>query len=233
MERTSINKLKDYLREESPLLGSPDFMKLIAISGKSLNKPADRIFARIVKIALNEFEKLNPLYLYGRLPLSQKVDDGIYVFEDNFGDYLAGTIDEDYLQLVPTSIINIAGSWIYQYRDYVYSPPVLSISSYLYNSDIFYACRRPVLLTFNEDGITLSDDSFIYGLNIDGDAVNRWFLRYLEYEVLIYLREQKNNLSYPDMPIDFLASLPERISEVFNILEGYRQSPIKNAELLR
>lgn len=229
MYRTSINKLKDYLRESSATLGSPDFMLLLGISAPH-NSSADRVFARILKLALNEFEKLNPLYLYGVLP---NTDDQVFIFQENFGDYLAGTLDESYIQLVPTSIISLSGSWVYQYRDYVYSAPCLSLTGYPYNNEIYYATRRPVLLTFDPSGKDITDDSYLYCLDIDGGAVDRWFLRYLEYEVLIYLRDQKNNISYPDMPIDFLSGLPERIAEVYQILETYRQSPVKNAELLR
>lgn len=230
MFRTSINRLKDYLRESSATLGSPDFMLLLGTSAPA-GSSADRVFARILKLALNEFEKLNPLYLYGVLPPT--VNENVYTFQDNFGDYLAGTIDESYIQLVPTTIISLSGSWVYQYRDYLYSPPCLSLMGYPYNNEIYYATRRPVMLTFDSQGKNITNDSFVYCLDIDGRAVDRWFLRYLEYEVLIYLRDQKNNLMYPDMPIDFLSGLSERISEVYQVLETYRQSPIKNAELLR
>lgn len=230
MYRTSINKLKDYLRESSATLSSPDFMLLLGTSAPD-NSSADRVFARILKLALNEFEKLNPLYLYGTLP--ESANNQVYTFVDNFGDYLAGTIDEGYIQLVPTTIINVAGSWVYQYRDYVYSAPHLSLAGYPYNKEIYYACRRPVMLTFDEDGKNITPDSFVYCLDIDGRAVDRWFLKYLEYEVLVYLRDQKNNLMYPELPIDFLSGLPERIAEVSQVIDSYRQSPIKNAELLR
>lgn len=228
MDRTRINDLKQYLRDSSATLGSPDFMFLLDTS--SDGRGGDHVFARIVYDTLAEYEKLSPVYLYS--PVIAE-GDGMYEFKDNFGDYLAGTLPENYITLIPSTIINATGSWIYSYRSYTYTPPWLSYIGSPYGNQVYYAARRPVLLCWDESGRNITDDSYIYFLDVLNHAEHRRFLEYLEYQVLIYLRDQKNNLSYPDNPIDFLAGLPERINEVWQKLEGYRNSPFKNAQLLR
>lgn len=228
MDRTRINDLKGYLRSSSATLGSPDFMELLEISSEG--KGGDHVFARIIKDTLNEFEKLSPVYLYS--PVISE-GDGMYEFQDTFADYLAGTIDENHITLIPTSIINAAGSWIYAYRSYTYTAPWLSYVGSPYGNQVYYAARRPMLVTYDEDNQKMTDDSYIYFLDVNGHAEERRFLDFLEYQVLIYLRDQKADLMYPDNPIDFLSNLSERIQEVFNKLEGYRNSPFRNAQLLR
>jgi len=228
MDRTRINDLKVYLRENSATLGSPDFMDLLEISSEG--KGGDHVFVKLVKSTLDEFEKLSPTYLYS--PVIAE-GDGMYEFVDTFGDYLAGTITEDYIVLVPTTIINASGSWVYAYRSFTYTAPWLSYVGSPYGNQVYYAARRPMMISYDENNQKLSDDSYIYFLNVKGHAEERRFLEFLEYTILIYLRDQKSDLMYPDTPIDFLTGLPERIQELFQKLEGYRNSPFKNAQLLR
>lgn len=230
MDRTRINDLKMYLREGSALLGEVDFMELLDIAGEEEEESGDHIFTRLVKKTLDEYEKLSPCYLYS--PVIAE-GDGMYEFVDTFGDYLSGTLTENYIVLVPTTIINASGSWVYAYRSFTYTAPWLSYVGSPYGNQVYYAARRPVMISFDENNDKLSDDSFIYFLNVRGHAEERRFLEFLEYEVLVYLRDQKNDLNYPDLPIDYLSALPERIQEIFNKLEAYRNSPFKNAQLLR
>lgn len=229
MERTSINALKDYLRGTSALLGNPDFMILLDVSAN--NGSGDRVFAELIRLALNEYEKLNPLYLYRILPSDQP--EGVYYMDSNFMAYLEGLIDENYVELTPLSIIGSGDSWVYQHRDFTYSPPVLVMTCQPYNNQIYYTARRPVLLSYSLSEDKITDDSFIYFLNINSTEVDRWFLDYLEYQVLVYLRDQKANIMYPDLPIDFMSGLPERLNEVYQRLENYRISPYKHGQLLR
>lgn len=228
MDRTRINDLKNYLRDGSATLGDPDFMQLL--DDTSEGRGGDHVFARIIKDTLDEFEKLSPCYLYS--PVIAE-GDGMYEFVDTFGDYLAGTLTENYIVLVPTTIINATGSWIYAYRSFTYTAPWLSYVGSPYGNQVYYAARRPVLISYDENNKKMTDDSYIYFLNVKGHAEERRFMEFLEYQVLIYLRDQKQNLNYPDNPIDFLSGLPERIQELFNKLESYRNSPFKNAQLLR
>lgn len=226
MIRTKINDLKDYLRGSSSTLGSPDFTILLDVSAPE-GSNGDRVFLNLIQLALNEYEKLNPVYLYGRL---YDLHAGkVFTMEDNFGSYLEGGIPESQIKLIPISVIHMGDSWVYQYKDFIYTPPYLSIGSTPYNNTYYYMARRPVLITYEEDG-SLADESFIYFIDTKASDRDRWFLRYLEYETLIYLRDQKNNLIYPDLPIDYLSSLPERIAEVMQILEGYRITPYKHGE---
>lgn len=229
--RTSINKLKDYLRRSSSTLGSPDFIELLEVSAPK-DSSGDVVFVRLIKLALNEFERLNPAYLYGTI--SQGISSGDYImFTNTFGDYLAGTINAEQIQLVPTAIVNISSSWVNQYRDYVYTAPYLSLGTIPSNGEIYYAARRPVIVSYEEGTKEVTDDSFIYFIDVDQQYKDRIFLKFLEYEILTYLRDQKNNLMYPDMPIDYISGLPERIAELQQAIDAYKTSPIRSAELLR
>ena len=149
-----------------------------------------------------------------------------YQFDDNFASYIAGSISERNIELIPEAFfaVNLDEFHALTSNWWNYRKPIIYAS--FHNVNVRYATKYPTSVTYAADG-SFSLDSAVYYI----DEFNEPFLRRLAFQLLTRIKAVKNSVELPTM-IQFLnfdqilAELKEEIDhDVFNapnIFESWR-----------
>lgn len=217
----SINEVTDLIFGSSPLYVSPDVRSLLRLTS---TKSFVTSFKSIVKVALKDLELKIPLFI-----MDKKIyvdSSGKYEFRSNFDAYIKGNagITEDYLELVPLSIVSYSDGLISHPRRVNYFAPVAKFRGGGEKS-INYTTRYPVTFTSDSKSDIFTEDAKIYGLNEDSGAAFRFFCDLLEYRLCLFLRDQKAQLSFTELPLEILQSIDMRIGELESNLQDFWSNP--------
>lgn len=216
---TKINDIIDFIHGINPMYNTPDFVVLLRISSQ---KSFVKAFSSIIKRSLAEIELKVPLFMWDK---TIAVRNGEYTFTSNFDLCLKGEMSWDMLELVPTSILHYTTGLLTAYRDMSYIAPKMKIPR-TGRVRISYYARYPIVLTKDEHEDKFTDDAIIYGIT-EADGSNwTYFMYILEYNLLMYLRDQKSMMTYQDMPLEFLTNVDSRISEIQTDLQDLYSNPI-------
>lgn len=225
MEKTLLTDLKRKIFIRSALIAVDSLNEILSINN-SLS--CDQILLEIIKNALREFERTNPLILEMKISRDQMSTcygmEGYYEIKSNFTLWLDCLISEDQIILVPNCIPKwrsmgsypMAGSYSY-FTDY--RRPYLFMGDLPLN-DRFYIkaiCSRPIIpdflpdKTFNED----SNKAAIYWMNVeDGGPKGDYFLDLCLCHLLDYIRQLKASVQLPGMSIDILGNVDAAYQEL-------------------
>lgn len=231
MDKTLLTDLKRKLYIRSALIAIGSLDELL---GMDDNLSGDEILLEIIKNALREFEKSNPLILEMNLNKDQMGTcygrNGYYEFKSNFTLFLDCMISENQIVLVPNSIpmwrnINsypVPGSYTYfsEYqRPYVYLGDMPSDSQFIVRG----ICSRPIIpdflpdRTFNKD----SKKAAIYWMNVEEGVDGDYFIDLCLCHLLDYIRQLKSSVSLPGMSIDVLGNVDSAYQELRSRCDQY------------
>lgn len=242
MEKTLLTDLKRklYIRSALIAIGSLD-----EILGMDDNLSGDEILLEIIKNALREFEKSNPLILEMKLNKEQMGTclgkEGFYEVKSNFTLWLDCMISEDQIVLVPNSLpkwrnLNsypVAGSYCYFSE---YQRPYLYLGDMPSNTQFYMKgiCSRPIIpdflpdRTFNKD----SKKAAIYWMNIEEGARGDHFVDLCLCHLLDYVRQLKASVTLPGVSVDVLGNVDSAYQELRSRCDQYELQSSWYGELL-
>lgn len=209
--RMYINDLiKDTILQSS-ILAFIDFQELMVVNN---NFSYFDVMSRLVRLALEQHEKVCPLFKRSSI----FINGNTYEFRDTFHAFLDGKITENYATLIPkVSPHALDTSLLHTRRAWTYNKPVMSNVYNLGQVEIDYIASYPVIMKEDKENKTFTKDSAIYYIPMyQGTSADSMFKRQFYYQVLVYLKGVKNNLRYPDMPLELL----QGIDEDYQILQG-------------
>lgn len=219
-----VSEIIEFIHGIGPMYNSPDFVELLTLNdtGKFTT-----VFKSILKRALGDYELKYPLLMWDR---NIYVQNEKYSFIDNYDAFLEGKITEEYLELIPTSVVHYTNGLLKAYRDFTYIRPLLKIGKNG-KTKVSYFTKYPLKLTIDKHEDKFTEDSHIYGIDMEAGPPLTYLMYQIEYYLLIYLRDQKAQLAYTDLPIDFMSNLETRLSEVQTDIQDWYQNPIWYAKL--
>lgn len=223
MTSVKISEIIEYLLGLGPMYNSPDFREVLALNDlNSFVIP----FSSILKKALSEFEIKYPLFMMDR-KFAIPTADTMTPFSDNYNAFLAGNIGIDQLELIPTSIVHFSLGLLSHYREFTYTVPYIR-SNKAGVAKISYFTRYPIVLKAAKynDRDEFTADSHIFGISPIMGVDWTYFMYQVEFHMLKYLADQKAQMSYTDLPIEFYQNLDNRISELENYISDWYQNPI-------
>lgn len=242
MDKTLLTDLKKKLYIRSALIAIGGLNEIL---GMDDNLSGDEILLEIIKEALREFEKSNPLILEMKMNKGAMATcygrEGFYEIKSNFTLFLDCMISEDQIVLVPNSIpqwrnINsypVPGSYTYfsEYqRPYVYLGDMPSNDQFIVRG----ICSRPIIpdflpdRTFNKD----SQKAAIYWMNVEEGTQGNYFLDLCLCHLLDYIRQLKSSVSLPGMSIDVLGNVDSAYQELRSRCDQYELQSSWRGELL-
>jgi len=234
----SVLKLKDIEKEtfnRTTLIAIPDLYEFFDISDRYT--PQETLF-NIVKLALRDWETYNPLFLTLKIYLRPDINR-TFKFEDNFKEYIKGTITEDQITLVPSTLLGLSFS-----NTYVLSPMVRSIKyvpPYIYG--LYYSPGRywvnglykyPIYEEYDKVSKDFTDKCGIYYLGnySESDSTYQKLMDQIYVGVGNYLLGLKKNLSLPDFPIELFQALEEDVQKVQSELENWYSNSLPSGQYL-
>jgi hypothetical protein len=205
--------IKDMLLQSS-ILAFIDFEELMIANP---NFSYFEVMSRMVRLALERHERVCPLYKRSTI----YINGNSYEFRDNFKAFLDGKVTENYVTLIPkVSPYSLDTSLLHTRRAWTYNKPIMNNVYNLGIVDIDYIASYPVIMKEDKESKDFTDDSNIYYMSMyGGTSSDGMFKRQFYYQVLNYLKGVKNNLRYPDMPIELL----QGIEEEYQILQSELQ----------
>lgn len=228
ISKMSIQGLIDHTIMSSALLAIIDVKDFIRVNP---NYSYFKIMSSILKETKSKFEKKMPLIKRSVIVL----DDYEYIFRDNFASFEKGILTEDYTILVPHLVVSMDTSLLHMRRSWRYLRPKLEKVYPLGQVYCDYMAPYPMTLKeTNPPEGDFTEDSYVYYLNLENpDSKSFAFKKQFYVELLRYINNIKNNLRYPDLPIELLSGLETELQkEEQELFEYYRKS-CGHAELLR
>lgn len=218
----SINEVTDLVFGSSPLYISPDIKMLLRLNK---SKSFVTTFTSIVRKALKDLELKVPLFIMDKTINVSGVSK-TYTFKSNFDEFIKGDsgITEKELELVPLSITSYSDGLLYYVRRVDYFAPTAKFRTGGILR-INYTTRYPVTFDSNPHEDVFTDSAKIYGLGQDSGGVFNFFCTLLEYHLCVFLRDQKAQLSFTELPLEILQSAEIRISELETQLQDFWQNP--------
>lgn len=219
--KLSVKELVNDMLLKSSILAFVDFKDIMVANP---NFTYYSIVSKLVRAALQKYEAKIPFYKRSRIYIQPGTRD--YTFIDNFSAFLDCKIQERYVTLIPkVSPYSADHSLLHARRSWVYERPSLK-NMYIDGSiDVEYMTYYPVVIKEDKESDDFTDDSYIYYMSLyEGPSKDLIFKRQFYYEVITYLKGVKNNLRYPDMPIELLQGVDEEYSILQSELqESYRK----------
>lgn len=217
-----VSEILDYLHGLGPMYNSPKVEEILAIND---DHSYYIVLKDILDRSLSEFELKVPLFMLDRSMYSPS-NGAMVEFKDNYDAYLEGRITEQYIELVPTSILHYTDGLLRSYRDFTYVCPYVRMPR-KGSFKISYHAKYPKRFKKDEKTQGFTVDSHIYGLSKDYSGPDfTYFMYIVEYNILVYLREQKAQMTYSDLPIEFYANLDQRVQEILQDLQDWYSNPI-------
>lgn len=210
-------RIKDLISEIVTLSSTLAFVDFKVLMKTNPNATYFSIVNTLLHNSLEAHERHCPLFK--RSFIFIKGND--YTFVDNFESYLAGKIPEKYVILLPkTKPFNLDGSLLHTRRSWDYNKPVLSGVFSIGSVTCDYMTSYPCITNEDKDGDDFTDDSAIYYMDFHGGRTNDvLFKKQFYFHILGYLKGIKNNIRYPDMPMELL----QGIDEDYNIVQAQLQ----------
>lgn len=181
-----------------------DILKMLAMT------PDRQIYAVecIVANSLREYERYCPLLI--RVKSNRSIED----FEDNFDDYLEGKISEEQIELVPTVISRVTGSFgkitasYWQYQD-------ARFNKGLNGAFVKAFFKYPYRFFTAPDGY-ISDRSVIYGLSKNSFSRPDIYQTFFDYEFIDTLYRNSKLIEFPSsgFPTMNYETLMESVKEL-------------------
>lgn len=225
--KLKVNEIVDYLLGLGPMYNAPNFQEVLALNDTG---SFTKTFIQLLKKSLSEFELKYPLFMWDRKIYIPQANVH-YQFEDNYDALLKGDITEDSLQLIPTSVVHYTDGLLRSYRDFSYVMPNIRIPRKGVIK-VSYFAKYPHRFTMDKHEDKFTDDAHIYGIS-ELSGVDFTYLMYIiEYNLCIYLRDQRAQMSYIDLPIEFYQNLDTRIGELYTDIQDWHQNPIWYSKLL-
>lgn len=217
-------KVKDLIRESivgSATLQFIDFHELMVPNPQFTYF---EIMSVLIRKAVEEFE--------GRFPLLKRslihLTGDEYMFEDTFDAFLDGIVREEFTTLIPkTSPHSVETSMFFGGRRWRYERPYLRELYQKGRVVMDYQAPYPVRLYKETDKDEFTDDSRIYYMSLNGgSSKDRQFKLQFLVILLGHLRSIKNNIRYPDMPMELMQDIDQEYSyKQQELLEYYRKNP--------
>lgn len=214
--------IKDLIKDtllQSSVLSFIDFKELMVVND---NYSYFDVLSRLVRLAIENHEKSCPLYKRSTI----FIQGNTYEFRDTFNAFLDGKITENYATLVPkVSPYALDTSLLHTRRAWRYNKPFLTNVYNLGVVECDYIASYPVIMREDKESKNFTEDSAIYYIPLyGGTSQDSMFKRQFYYQVLVYLKGVKNNLRYPDMPIELLQGIDEDYQILQNeLVEFYRK----------
>ena len=242
MEKTLLSDLKKKIFIRSALIALESLDEILNINN---NLSGDEILLEIIKNALREFERSNPLILEMKMNKHQMSTcygmEGFYEIKSNFTLWLDCHISEDQIILVPNSIpqwrnigsFPVPGAYSHfsEYRrPYVFLGDMPS-------DEEFYVrgiCSRPIIPDFLPDKTfnTESEKAAIYWMNVEQGVQGDQFLDLCLCHLLDYIRQMKSSMILPGMSIDVLGNVDSAYQELRSRCDQDRLQSGWSGELL-
>lgn len=220
--KIKVKELVEDMLLKSSILAFVDFRDLMT---SNPNFSYFSVVSKLIKSALQKHESKIPLFKTSRIYVKPGQND--YTFVDNFDLFLDCKIQEKYTTLIPkVSPYSADSSLLHARRSWVYDRPVLKRMYIQGQIDVEYMTYYPNIIKEDEESKDFTDDSYIYYMSLyEGPSSDLLFKRQFYYEVVNYLKGVKNNLRYPDMPIELLQGIDEEYSILQSDLqEAYRKN---------
>lgn len=220
-----VSEIIDFLHGIGPMYNAPDFVEVLRLTDQG---SFTKVFKRIIERSLGEYELKCPLFMWDKTVYSN--NDSV-VFTDNYEAFLEGKISEEYIELIPTSVVHYTDGLLKQYRDFTYIRPRLKIPR---NGKfkISYFAKYPTRFNVDKHKDKFTEDAHIYGIDKDSGADFTYLMYFIEYNLLLYLRDQKAQMTYVDLPIEFYNNLETRLGELLNDIQDWYNNPVWYAKLL-
>ena len=224
-------KIKDLIKDmllQSSLLAFVDFKDIMLANP---NFSYYEVMSRLVRLALEAHEAVCPLYKRSRI----FINGSTYTFRDNFDAFLDCKIKEDFVTLIPkTTPYNVDTSLLHTRRSWLYEKPVLKNVYNLGVIDIDYITNYPVRMKESPETKDFTDDSAIYYMDMYGAKTeDAKFKRQFYLQVITFLKGVKNNLRYPDMPMELLQGIEEEYQYVSQELQEFYRKSATHGRLYR
>lgn len=228
LPKMSIKELIKDTILQSPMLSLVDF-KEIMVTNPMFSY--FEVMSRLVRLSLENHEKVCPLFKRSTI----FINGNTYEFKDTFQGFLDGKIPEHYATLIPkvspyaldTSLLHTRRAWKYNkpFMNNVYNLGVISVD---------YIASYPVIMKESPEDKDFTLDSIIYYIPLyGGTSSDSTFKRQFYYQILTYLKAVKNNLRYPDMPIEFLQGIDEDYQILQNELQEFYRKATTHGKLYR
>lgn len=217
--KTNIKELIDNTIIQSATLAMIDFRDLIKVNP---NFTYYKIMSRILIQALERHERVCPLFKRTRILFGGHE----HTFVDNFDAFLEGKVTEEYTTLVPKTVYNIDTSLLHTRRSWRYDMPVMRNTYRLGLQFVDYITSYPYRFYEDKEADDFTNDSYIYYIPLyDGKSQDRFFKKTFYFELLSYLKSVKNNIRYPDMPMELMMGIEEEY-QILNqeVTEFYRKA---------
>lgn len=222
-----IKDLIDDTIIQSAILAMIDFRDLISVNP---NFSYTKVMKRLVIQALERFEKSCPLFKRSRVHFV----GNDYEFKDTFSAFLDGTITEEYANLIPRAVYNIDTSLLHTRRSWRYDRPLMRGTYNMGTVWIDYLASYPWVMEEASCGNDFTDESCIYYIPLyGGSSQDAAFKRQFYFEVLTYMKSIKNNLRYPDMPIELMQGIDEEYQILQQELQEFYRKCASHGKLYR
>jgi len=251
LQQLSINDLKKELLRRSTILGIPDLFDILGFNGEveenSTEDPdysGDKVFFSLIRQSLETFEYYYPLITFLRSNIT--FNNGYYEFTNNIQAVYDGILDQEWLELVPRSIVGLTRSVpALTFGNIATVLPGMLIRTYiryvaprLYQQSLFNATyfikgvyNRPFIEEYDSSG-RLTDNSRIFYMELGFGVIWDKFCKQCLLTLLEYLNSLKTNLTLPNLPVEVFSSLNEVISKYTTELDKYYNEAGTSGELV-
>jgi len=225
--KMSVKDLIKDVQIQSATISLIDFRELIVVNP---NFTYVDVMAKLIRQALEKFERTCPLFKRSRVLLNEEE----FAFTDTFDAFLDGIITEEYCNIIPKTIYNVDTSLLHTRRSWRYDRPVMRGTYKLGLQYVDYMCSYPFRYDEDKDINDFTDDSFIYYIPLyGGNSQENMFKKEVYYQILSYLKQIKNNLRYPDMPIELLQGIDEDYQMMQQELQEFYRKANSHGKLYR
>lgn len=221
MDSIQINDIIKRSILELASIGITGIYDILSVEDSDLSYDGFEVINGILLDTYDRFEYLEPLVLQIRCNISSNR----FEFIDNFDRYIDGSLQEEYIELIPRVVLSLSNQLIGSLKGIKYQPP------HLY-SNIRGCCtfncivNRPIKI--ERSGNKYSDSSRIYYL---GEYNKPQLVRFRNLFLLNlskHLIRLNENLQHPNLPIEVFQGLNNLVSDLtskvendFEISHGY------------
>jgi hypothetical protein len=228
MQKMTVKEIEEYILESSPIFGLPDFRDMLRIH---VTESYYKVFTRIIQEALKELDRKAPLFVSSDIYIP--ANSNSFEFIDNFDSYLAGTLPFEYIQLRPTSIVNLSGSLLTASRTYQLNGNVLSFPTMSGKVNVEYLTRHPYRFSKHPTEDNFTEESAIYGVGMMEDYWSDMFVNLIIFHLSKYMVELKRQANYTELPIEIFSALEDKKNEMDNVLNEFFLGPTHYSYLWR
>lgn len=217
MLKSKLIDIKYHLFEWCGLTLYGDLYPLLSMN----DTQAPKVFVRLINDALNYYDQYYPVYRSFNLN-GAKSRKSIKI-ESNFDQYLKGSIPEESIILDPVHVYYVKGWLALNGQWWNWNPfeKTITMNFSTTVSKVEYFANHPLVVNFGPDG-DVTDDSYIYFIDMWNDEVLRVFI---QYYILRYLRNVNTSIELPNN-VQFLKNLDTMIGELNERMNEYIETRV-------